>query len=207
TLISKYDKPEDADKKNKHIERIKSSVKNLTEILNDFLSLEKLEAGKTEVNNSDFDITLFSTDLCEELQTLAHDGQNIIYKHSGRNTIVNTDRQLLRNILINLINNAIKYSPESTPVEFCTELNDTLKITVKDYGLGIPEEDQQHLFERFFRARNVTAIQGTGLGLNIVTRYTHLLNGNISFTSTIGKGSEFQILFPLNNNNINNKLN
>jgi PAS domain S-box-containing protein len=197
-LIEKYVNHEDSDKKAKHIERIKSSVKNLTEILNDFLSLEKLEAGKSEVNLTVFDVTLFAKDLCEQMQTLARENQEIIYEHHGSNLMITIDRQLLRNICINLINNAIKYSPEATPVEFITEINDdNFIIIVKDYGLGIPEEDQQHLFERFFRAKNVTAIQGTGLGLNIVTRYAGLLNGEITYKSKTGVGSEFTIKFPI----------
>jgi len=196
TLIDKYNKPEDEEKKQKHINRIKSSVKNLTDILNDFLSLEKLEAGKVDVNYTEFDICAFAKDLCEEMQTHARDQQQIIYNHTGESTLVNIDKQLLRNICINLISNAIKYSPDGTPIEFSTDNTSGLTIIIKDHGLGIPDEDQQHLFERFFRAKNVTAIQGTGLGLNIVNRYSGLMNGKITFKSIFGKGSEFTIKFP-----------
>ncbi len=196
TLIEKYDQPVDVEKKTKHIERIKSSVKNLTEILNDFLSLEKLEAGKVELNPSGFDLVAFSKDLCEEMQIMARPGQQIVYHHEGEYKKAVLDKQLLRNACINLLNNAIKYSPDATPVEFTTSCNGEIVISIKDHGLGIPVEDQQHLFERFFRARNVTAIQGTGLGLNIVNRYIKLMNGSMNYHSAENIGSEFIIRFP-----------
>ena len=199
TLIEKYVQPSDIEKKVKHIERIKSSVKNLTEILNDFLSLEKLEAGKIETKPSDFDLVAFSTDLCEEMQIMAQPGQQIIYNHEGNCRTAILDKQLLRNICINLLNNAIKYSPAATPVEFTTSCNGEIVISIKDQGLGIPAEDQQHLFERFFRASNVTAIQGTGLGLNIVNRYVKLMNGTMHYTSAEHIGSEFTLWFPQDN--------
>lgn len=197
TLIEKYDKPDDIEKKNKHVERIKSSVKNLTEILNDFLSLEKLEAGKIDVRPSSFDIAAFAKDLCEEMQVMTRSGQQIIYMHQGNGKMVTLDQQLLRNICINMLNNAIKYSPDGSPVEFTTRTGKDVVISIKDHGLGIPAEDQQHLFERFFRASNVTAIQGTGLGLNIVNRYINLMHGKMQFNSKENIGSEFIISFPI----------
>ena len=196
TLIDKYQNPDDKEKRNKHIDRIKSSVKNLTEILNDFLSLEKLEAGKIETNLSTFNLPKFAEELKEELQALSKTGQRIEYTHSGEQQSVTLDMQLLRNICINLLNNAIKYSPENSIIEFSSHINDTIELKVKDYGIGIPDEDQSHLFERFFRAANVTAIQGTGLGLNIVRRYVQLLKGNINFESQVNAGTTFTINFP-----------
>ena len=196
TLIDKYKNEEDSEKRTKHIERIKSSVKNLTEILNDFLSLEKLEAGKIETHLSTFDLVDFAKELSEELQALSKAGQEIIYTHSGEQRMVTLDKQLLRNICINLLNNAIKYSPENNRIEFRSSINGSIELEVSDEGIGIPDEDQTHLFERFFRAANVTAIQGTGLGLNIVKRYVQLLNGNINFVSRVNKGTTFKIQFP-----------
>ncbi len=199
TLAEKYSATSDEEKRAKHFERIKSSVKNLTEILNDFLSLEKLEAGKIECSPDEFDIVVFAEDIKEQMQTLTKPGQQIIYLHQGSVNVVTLDKQLLRNICINLIGNAIKYSPEGKVIEFTTGVNGEIKISVKDQGIGIPESDKQHLFERFFRARNVTAIQGTGLGLNIVNRYIKLMNGKMEFTSTENVGSEFIVKF----NNLN----
>ncbi len=196
TLIDKYQHSEDAEKRTKHIERIKSSVKNLTEILNDFLSLEKLEAGKIETHISSFDLILFAEEMREELQALAKNGQKIVYNHIGEERTVNLDKQLLRNICINLLNNAIKYSPENSTIEFRSRINQGIELIVKDHGIGIPEEDQDHMFERFFRAANVTAIQGTGLGLNIVRRYVQLLKGSINFESQVNEGTTFTVNFP-----------
>ena len=195
TLSEKYVVLGDHEKRTKHVERIRSAVKNLTEILNDFLSLEKLEAGKVQFRPSTFDIVPFAEEMTEEMQTLAGNGQQIHYRHEGGKQEVFLDKQLLRNICMNLLNNAIKYSQENKSIEFKTEVNSDIVITVKDYGLGIPKEDQQHLAERFFRAQNVTAIQGTGLGLNIVNRYVKLMNGKLNFTSEENVGSEFVVRF------------
>jgi len=195
SLSEKYADLGDQEKRTKHVDRIRSSVKNLTEILNDFLSLEKLEAGKIEFRPSTFDLVLFAEEMAEEMQTLARPGQQIQYRHEGVKRDVFLDKQLLRNICINLINNAIKYSQDDKTIEFITSVNSQVTIAVKDYGLGIPKEDQQHLAERFFRAQNVTAIQGTGLGLNIVNRYVKLMNGELNFTSEENVGSEFVVRF------------
>ncbi len=197
SLLERYQNPEDAEKRSKHIERVKSSVKNLTEILNDFLSLEKLEAGNIEAHPSTFNLIQFVEEVREELQVLAKPGQTIQYSHTGEIHDVVLDKQLLRNVCINLLNNAIKYSQEGKSIEFTTSVGKEIIISVTDHGMGIPPEDQEHLFERFFRAANVTAIQGTGLGLNIVRRYVQLLNGKIEFTSEINKGTTFTIVLPL----------
>jgi signal transduction histidine kinase len=170
-------------------------VKNLTDILNDFLSLEKLEAGKIDVHMAPVDLKIFIDEMQEELQTVAKPGQKILHLHEGANE-ANLDKQLLRNVMINLINNAIKYSEENKTIEVKSKIDDgEAFISVRDEGMGIPPEDQVHLFERFFRAQNVTAIQGTGLGLNIVRRYVQLMNGEITFSSEPNKGSTFTLRF------------
>ncbi len=202
SLLEKYYKPEDAEKRAKHIDRVKASVKNLTEILNDFLSLEKLEAGNIEAHPSLFNLVHFAEEISEELQTVAKPGQAIIHTHEGDGQDVFLDKQLLRNICFNLLNNAIKYSQENKNIDFFTKTGTEVILRVTDHGMGIPPEDQEHLFERFFRAANVTAIQGTGLGLNIVRRYVQLLNGKIEFNSEINKGTTFTIKIPLNPNHL-----
>src|SRR6185312_9756088 len=199
SLVEKYLDKADADpatvKENtsRHLKRIKSSVGNLTSILNDFLSLDKLDQGKVEVKPIHFHINEFADELMDEIQATLKKGQKIIYNHSG-NTEIYLDKQMLKNILYNLISNASKYSPEEADIEFKTELTKKgLTVTVTDHGIGIPDSDQVHLFERFFRAKNVTNIQGTGLGLNIVQRYTNLINGKISFSSKEGEGTTFNL--------------
>ncbi|HWZ02333.1 MAG TPA: PAS domain-containing sensor histidine kinase [Mucilaginibacter sp.] len=197
SLIDKYAEPFESDHITKHVGKIKSAVVNLTTILNDFLSLEKLEAGKVEPAFVKFDLVKFSEDITEEMQMVAKQNQNIIYQHTGINNTVNLDPNLLRNCIFNLIGNAIKYSGENTFIEFNTEITDQYcTIIIKDNGIGIPENDQKHLFEAFFRAHNTGNIPGTGLGLNIVTRYTKLMYGHIDFKSSVNHGTIFTLSFP-----------
>ena len=196
TLLEKYsdDEPE---KKIKHFQRIKASIKNLIEILESFLSLSKLEEGRVESNPSYFEIDKFGHELVEDMGPLLAEGQQINYKHTGAKEVF-IDKQMLHNILLNLLSNAIKYSPPGKEICFTSEIKEEdIIFKVKDSGIGIPEDEQKHLFERFFRARNVTNIQGTGLGLNIVKKYVELLGGNINFESRSGEGTTFTVMIPI----------
>lgn len=198
SLIDKYAAPFDNVNIAKHVAKIKNAVNNLTTILNDFLSLDKLEAGKVEPSFQSFDLVKLSEDITEEMQLVAKKDQNIIYQHTGTNSMIKLDPNLLKNCVINLIGNAIKYSGENTFIEFNTEINSShCIITIKDNGIGIPETDQKHLFEAFFRAHNTGNIPGTGLGLNIVARYAGLMNGKVDFKSEVDQGTLFTIIFPI----------
>ncbi|OOQ58733.1 PAS domain-containing sensor histidine kinase [Mucilaginibacter pedocola] len=196
SLIDKYAQQFDSEHINKHVGKIKNAVGNLTGILNDFLSLEKLEAGKVEPNFSSFDLVKLSEEITEEMQLVAKQNQHIIYQHTGKESMVSLDQNLLKNCIFNLIANAIKYSGENTFIEYNTEINEQgCTVIIKDNGIGIPEKDQKHLFEPFFRAHNTGNIPGTGLGLNIVARYTYLMNGRVDFTSIVNQGTSFTITF------------
>lgn len=196
SLIGKYAGTDDRANIDKHIYKIKSSVSNLTVILNDFLSLEKLEAGKVESHFSEFDLVKLAEEIIEEMQLIAKENQHIIYQHTGSKSTLFLDPNLLKNCIVNLIGNAIKYSGENTFIEFNTELTaNSCIVTVRDNGIGIPESDQKHLFEPFFRANNTGSIPGTGLGLNIVSRYTRLMNGSLNFKSKLNEGTTFSISF------------
>jgi PAS domain S-box-containing protein len=200
SLIEKYAQQFNNPNISKHVGKIKSSVRNLTTILNDFLSLERLEAGKVEPAPVSFDLVKLSEEITEELQLIAKQNQTIIYQHTGLRSIIILDQNLLKNCIINLIANAIKYSGENTFIEFNTELTDaTCIVTIKDNGIGIPDADHKHLFEPFFRANNTGNIPGTGLGLNIVSRYARLMNGSVSFESMLNKGTVFTITIPIHN--------
>ena len=202
SLIEKYAQNFDNVNISKHVNKIKNSVGNLTGILNDFLSLEKLEAGKTEASIRTFDLVKLAEEITEEMQLVAKQNQTIIYQHTGVGSKVHLDQNLLKNCIINLVANAIKYSGENTFIEFNTEVTNTeCIITVKDNGIGIPESDQKHLFQPFFRAHNTGNIPGTGLGLNIVARYTSLMNGKVDFQSIQNKGTQFTITFANNHEN------
>ncbi len=197
SLIEKYASGLESPNVSKHVSKIKNAVGNLTTILNDFLSLEKLEAGKVEPAFELFDLVKLAEEITEEMQMVAKQNQNIIYQHTGTSSMVELDQHLLKNCIFNLISNAIKYSGENTFIEFNTELTSTACIvTVKDNGIGIPESDQRHLFEAFFRAHNTGNIPGTGLGLNIVARYAGLMNGRVDFKSSVNHGTLFTITFP-----------
>jgi len=199
TLISKYPATEEVDKREKHIDRIKSSVNNLNGILNDFLSISKLEEGKIPNKPELFNLVKSSELVAEELRTLLKKGQNISYNPSGKTEAdVVLDKQIFKNIIINLLSNAVKYSSEGKDIVFTTFLSDDkLEIKVQDCGIGIPEDEQPYLFNRFFRANNASNIQGTGLGLHIVKKYVELLNGTITFVSELNVGTTFTITIQL----------
>lgn len=195
SLLAKYVESSEQDKRDRHIHRIKASVNNLTSILNEFLSIGKIEDGKIEIKNTRLNIKEFITQLCSEMQVHAKPGQIITYSHTGWDWLV-LDESLLRNIIFNLLSNAIKFSAENEKIlidSYNTGGQFTMRI--KDNGMGIPAKDQLHLFERFFRAGNVTNIQGTGLGLHIVAKYVELMKGTITWKSELEKGTEFSIIF------------
>lgn len=195
SLIAKYDELGDRKKMTKHVQRIKSCVTSLTVILNDFLSLSKLEEGIITNHPSEFNILELSKEIQDELISLLNEEQQLSYKHSGTDTLY-LDKNIVKNILLNLISNAIKYS-EKGLIELSIVSNNTnIIFSISDQGIGIPEEDKQFLFTRFFRAKNTVNIQGTGLGLNIVKRYVELLNGYITMESELGKGTTFTIEIP-----------
>lgn len=196
SLLAKYETTEDQPKRDKHIDRIKSSVTTLTDILNEFLSLGKIEEGKVDVHFESFDLTLFLQGVVNEMSDLLKNGQELILE-GDENITCYSDASLLKHVLINLVSNAIKFSPENTKILISTmNQKENIQIKVIDQGIGIPEKDQVHLFERFFRATNVTNIQGTGLGLHIVGRYIELLKGSITYQSLLENGSVFCIELP-----------
>jgi PAS domain S-box-containing protein len=197
SLVAKYVLSEEQDKRDKHIQRIRSAVSNLTDILNEFLSIGRLEEGKIQVNMSEFNLKDQAQLVCHEMQTILKPGQRIQFSHRGA-MIVLLDLSMLRNIFINLISNALKFSPENGLIEVETDVNEKqILISVRDQGIGISEEDQKHLFERFFRGKNATNIQGTGLGLHIVSKYAELMGGSISVHSGLEEGTMFTVKFRI----------
>ena len=197
SLISRYTETKDDDKRIKHVNRIKSSVNNLTSILNDFLSLSRLEEGHVLNDPIEFSVTELSEEVIDEMNSILKEGQSILLTNEGDAFKVFLDKNLVRNIMINLISNAIKYSHEEQEIYVSTKIeNSVLILEIKDHGIGIPEEDQSYLFSRFFRAHNAANIPGTGLGLNIVKKYLDLLRGRIEFTSKQSEGTIFTVQIP-----------
>jgi PAS domain S-box-containing protein len=195
-LLSKYPRTEEQDKRERHIKRIKDSVKHLNDLLEDFLSLGKLEEGKVTMKAEPFQLQEFLEETSEEMTSILKRGQQILVDCNGDGTFV-TDRKLFKNILINLLSNAIKFSEEEAAIRMYATFKDKkLRLSIQDEGIGISEEDQQHMFISFYRGRNATNIQGTGLGLHIVKRYIDLIHGDIRLESTLGKGTTVTVELP-----------
>jgi PAS domain S-box-containing protein len=195
-LIGKYEKEEEQGKREKHVRRIMEAVKHLNDLLEDFLSLGKLEEGKVETIPDQLDIEGFIRDITEDMGVVCKTGQHIDVDYSGIEKF-STDKKLLRNILINLLSNAIKFSAEGTAIWLRIRQNrEGLVIEVEDNGIGIPAQDLAYMFTSFYRGSNAVNIQGTGLGLHIVKRYVDLLKGKISIDSVFEKGTTVVLNIP-----------
>jgi PAS domain S-box-containing protein len=194
-LINKYISAEDHPKRERHLDRIISSVNMLTDILNDFLSLGKIEEGKIQVRLAELNIREVIKTIIDEIKNNLKKQQDLQYHHVGDTSVI-LDASLLKHIVMNLVSNASKFSSETSPIEIKTMKQDhSLLLSIKDHGIGISQEDQQHLMERFFRGANASNIQGTGLGLHLVSKYAELMNGSVICKSELEKGTEFIITF------------
>ena len=197
SLLEKYKTTEEQAKRSRHIDKIKNSVRHLNDILEDFLSLGKLDEGKVENHACEFDLKEFITETTEEMKGLLKDSQHFELDYDG-SSIIFSDKKLLKNILINLITNAIKFSDEESTIWIKTIANEEdAVISIRDEGIGIAEEDQQHLFSSFFRGANATNIQGTGLGLHIVKRYIDLMGGSVQLKSKLDEGTTIILTIPV----------
>ncbi len=195
-LIGRYLPPDVLVKTEKHINRIISSVRNLTQILEDFLSLTKFDEGKINTQMQELNIIDLIKVCIEEVNVFSKKDQEFIFKNNIENPIIVSNIQSLKNVFINLLSNAVKYSFEGSKIYIHIYNDDeTLYASVRDEGIGIPKNQKEYLFQRFFRADNAINIQGTGLGLFIVKKYLESLNGSINFESEEGKGTQFNISF------------
>lgn len=197
-LLGKYNRPEDEDKRKKHLYKIKTSVNRLKEILMDFSSANDAEKEESINNPESFALDKFLVDLIEEVK--AFNGiHRVKYKHTGKLQNVILDKKLLKTCISNLIINAYKYSPKGGTIEIESKPNSSggISITIKDEGMGIPESDKPHIFEQFYRAKNASDFQGTGLGLYITQKFITLMGGSISFTSKEKEGTTFIIDLPI----------
>jgi PAS domain S-box-containing protein len=196
SLIDQYIDRGDNEKIRKHTARTKASVNHLTAILNDFLSLGKLEEGKVDVSHESVALDELFAEIREDIKLQLKEGQQIQIENDHPDSFP-SDSRILRNILFNLLSNASKYSDPGKNIYLSHSRGDNaLTISVRDEGIGIPPEDQKYMFDRFFRASNAGNIPGTGLGLNIVKRYVDLLGGTVNFISEYKKGTTFFITIP-----------
>lgn len=191
-LIKHYGQGWEVSKQHTYLDRIQKNVKHMTGLLDDVLVLSKADVNKVEFNPKLINLEVFCSSLVEEFQLNTKRDQQIEFDFFGNQHEVYSDEKILRQILGNLLSNAIKYSPESTSVRFQVNVNEEeATFFIKDQGIGIPEADQQHLFESFHRATNVGQIQGTGLGLAIVKKSVELHRGTIDFESIADQGTTF----------------
>jgi K+-sensing histidine kinase KdpD len=198
--LTKYTTTEQQDKRDKHIATIKSKVRYLDNILTDFLSIERLDSGKVNYALTSFPLSKLINEVVYDANTLLKEGQRIQYPQNIDGIVIEFDEKIMGLALSNLVHNAIKYSPEDSDIELKVhQEREQLKIDVVDQGLGVPEEDQPFIFDRYFRATNVLTVQGTGIGLNTVRQHMHNLNANVTFKSEIGRGSTFTLHIPINN--------
>ncbi len=197
SLISKYTSGEDQEKRDKHILRIKNSVNNLNDILEDFLSLGKLNEGKLDATPEVVNLKELIADTIDEMKAIVKKDQYFELECNGNCDGI-TDKKLFRNIIINLVSNAVKFSDEGAKIIIRGNVKDGMaSISVVDQGIGISDMDKEHLFSSFFRAANATNIQGTGLGLHIVKRYVDLLGGKVSVESELNRGTTVNFAIPV----------
>lgn len=197
-LAGKYKLEEQQEKREKHFNTIKSKVHYLDNILNDFLSIERLESGKVNYKFQNFSLSKLINEVIYNANVTLKSGQEIEYPQNLENVTLYQDEKILELVLSNLLSNAIKYSPEDTLIKFDIALEEEkLIFTITDEGMGIPEKDQKHIFERYFRAENALLNQGTGIGLNIAKVHLENLGGSIKFTSRENIGTEFIVEIPV----------
>ena len=197
-LLEKYKLSEQQDKRDKHLKTITNKVHYLNNILNDFLSIERLDSGKINYKFTTFNLSKVINEVIYNSNMLLKSGQRINIPQNIDEYNLHQDEKILELSLSNLLHNAIKYSPENTSIDF--EINRKGKniiFKVIDHGIGIPDRDQKHLFNRYFRAENVLTYPGTGIGLNIAKVHLKSLGGKIKFTSEENKGSTFIIKLPI----------
>ena len=197
-LIGKYTKSEMQDKRDKHLLTIKNKVYYLNGILNDFLSIERLESGKVKYKLTNFKLSKVVNEVVYNANMLLKSGQRINYPLNIDDLTIYQDEKIIELVLSNLLNNAIKYSPENTTIDFkIKQKSNEFIFEINDEGIGIPYEDQKHIFERYFRAENALTNEGTGIGLNIVKGHLESLGGAIKFISVRDKGTTFTVKLPL----------
>jgi signal transduction histidine kinase len=172
-------------------------VSRLGEILIDFLSANDIEKGKIKNRPELFNLVEFTYKIIEDTKSF-NGTHKVQYKHIGNYENVFLDMKLLKTCITNLLINAYKYSPDGGVIDITTKhtVQEGVFFSIKDNGIGIPKKDHAHIFETFFRAKNVDNIQGTGMGLSITQQFVKIMKGQISFLSQENKGTTFTVKLP-----------
>jgi len=198
TLVGKYKGVNQQDKRDKHLKTIISEVRHLNGILSDFLSIERFEKGKEIYKFTEFSLSKVVNEVVYNANMLLKSGQNINYPHNIDDVLIYQDEKIVALIITNLLHNSVKYSPEDSEIDILIEIEeDKMILKIKDQGIGIPEKDQKHIFERYFRAENALLNQGTGIGLNIIKSHIDNLGGQVYFSSKEKIGSTFTVELPI----------
>ncbi|MCT7948512.1 PAS domain-containing sensor histidine kinase [Ancylothrix sp. C2] len=184
-----------------YFKMIENAIRQMADMLDEVLLLSKAEAGKLTFHPSLLDVKKFSEEIVAEMQFSKSKKHTLKFTCPPEKVFGWVDEKLLRQILVNLLSNAIKYSPQGGMVRFdLRQEQDNVSFEIEDEGMGILKEDQERLFESFYRGRNVNNISGTGLGLAIVKSSVDLHGGEIIMRSEVGKGTVFQVILPLKTN-------
>ena len=197
-LLEKYQLTEQQEKRNKHLQTITNKVQYLNNILEDFISVERLDYSNENYKFTVFNLSKIINEVVYNANMLLKSGQHINIFQNTADYVLRQDEKILELTLNNILYNAIKYSPKNTDIDLkITRKGKNLIFKITDKGVGIPENDQKFIFNRYFRAENVLNIKGTGIGLNIVKAHLENLGGTISFESLENKGSVFYVELPI----------
>jgi two-component system, sensor histidine kinase and response regulator len=197
SVLRKHGHRMESEQQEVHYDRIERSIRNLQQMLNDMLIVAQLETGNLEFEPQPLNITEYIQEIVDDFQFVYSETHTLVYKSDFTDTIT-ADERLLRQIAANLISNAIKYSPRGSQVEISLgQIDECLMLTVRDYGIGIPEAEQKNMFKAFHRASNAGNASGTGLGLAIVQQAVNLHEGTIELNSQLGVGTSITVKIPL----------
>ena len=198
-LLKNSDDRLNPEKKVAHYQMIRAAIKNMSLLLDEASLIGKADSGKLNCELIEIDLVAFCHAIVEETQlTAAQKNINIVFYIKGNRINILGDEKLLHHILINLLGNAVKYSLSDSTVIFDLIFQELAVILrIQDSGIGIPIQEQKHLFEPFHRASNVGRIAGTGLGLSIVKKCVEAHGGDITLQSQEGIGSTFTVTLPL----------
>lgn len=206
-ILEYYSEKFSAEKKQVHFQKIKSSINNLLDILNETSETNRIDSGKLIVMPDKIVFDNFIREILDEINSGQTEKPEILLKNSCRALELCADKKLLRQVTMNLISNAIKYTPHDKKIFInVSATKDEVTFQVKDQGIGIPEKEQERIFEPFTRSIKVHNIKGSGLGLSIVKKAVELLHGSISFISSEGIGSTFTVRLPLTRESIADSL-
>lgn len=185
------------EKLQRNCHKIQQSVKYMVRLLEDLLTFNKVESGELKFNPAPIDLKKFCKQVVKEYKLLDNNQHKIQVNFRSKKSTACVDSQLVQQMLGNLLSNALKYSSVGSAIALViTHEDNQIIFQVQDNGIGIPLEDQPHIFDPFYRALNVGTRRGTGMGLTIAQKAVHLHGGTISFESEVGVGTTFTVTLP-----------